>query len=200
MPSRPPWCSGTGTGLDLTLYADNAAGSAAVSGASRLAVDLAIPRDVLDSLRGGSRRPGASPARPGSSRWPSSPAPSSSPVLGRTSAPPTAGSAAPVAPFEVTFVAGGRPTSRGRTRRTSHHPRRAGRRSDRGLPRRGRRAGPGHLRHVVCRAAARLRHHPRGRLDEDLPLLQSRMTANAWFVAADVQANVKSAWRSPVSP
>ena len=96
MPSRPALVLRDGhPGLDLTLYADNAAGSAAVSGGILgLAVDLAIPQDVLDSLPG---RIQAARRLTGTPRVVPVAFESGTvelAVLGRTSAPPTAGSAA----------------------------------------------------------------------------------------------------------
>jgi hypothetical protein len=196
MPSRPALVLRDGhPGLDLTLYADNAAGSAAVSGGILgLAVDLAIPQDVLDSLPG---RIQAARRLTGTPRVVPVAFESGTvelAVLGRTSAPPTAGSAAPGGPFEVTFVAGGRPTLAG-TNEADFQLILDERAAEAIAACLDEGAEPVLVTYVMSYAGLRPAYDITLAVDwtKIYHFLQSRMTANAWFVAADVQASVKSA-------
>jgi hypothetical protein len=100
--------------LDLTVFADDGAGEAAISGGFlTVAVDLAIKPEVLADLPGRIQAARGLPGTPQVTPVAFESGTVELAVLGRTSAPQPNGSAAPGGPFEVTFTAGGRPTLSG---------------------------------------------------------------------------------------
>lgn len=97
--------------FDLTLYADSGAGAQRTTGGIlTLTTELVVPDDVLGSLAARLSDPagGGPSVRVAPVSFDSGTVELA--VLGRTSVAPPSGSAAPGGPFEVTFVAGGRPS------------------------------------------------------------------------------------------
>ncbi|HEX2704839.1 MAG TPA: hypothetical protein VHM65_03710 [Candidatus Lustribacter sp.] len=186
----------TGPALNLTLYADSGAGAARTSGGIlSMTTELVVPGDVLAALpgqlasvRGITGTPRVVPVSFESGTVELA-------VLGRTSTPPAQGSAAPGGLFELTFVAGGRPSLTGTNDAAFQLV--LGESAaeaieaclDEG-------AQPVLVTYTMTYAALR----PAFTVDLDVDWtkiyhsLQSKLTTNAWFVAADVEANVKSAF------
>ncbi len=181
--------------LDLTLFADDGAAEAAISGGFlTLAVDLAIAPEVLADLpgriqaaRGLSGAPRVTPVAFESGTVELA-------VLGRTSASQPDGSAAPGGPFEVTFTAGGRPTLSG-TNEAGFQLLLDERAAAAVVACLDRATEPVLVTYLMTYAGLRPAFDVSVSVDWSRVYhsLQSRMTANAWFAAADVQAQVKSA-------
>lgn len=181
--------------LHLTLYADDGAGQQRLSGGIlSLTTELVVPDDVLAGL---GARLASLRGIPGSPRVVPVSFDSGSvelAILGRTAAPPAGGSAAPGGLFEVTFVAGGRPSLSGANDAAFQLvlDENAAQAIEAGLDQG---AQPVLVTYVLTYAA--LRPAFTVTIDADwhriYTSLQSKLTANAWFVAADVDIAVRSA-------